>query len=266
MLIPGCGSDNDAPGSQDAGVVATKSTLVMIDTPDGTMDAFFVHPEAGRHAAIVMWPDILGLRDAFKGMATRLAAQGYAVLVLNQYYRTAPAPVLSSWDEWMSDEGKAKLQPNLDAITNQGIASDADAVIGWLDKQAAVDTGKKIGTNGYCMGGPFTIRTAASRADRVGALASLHGASLVTDADDSPHRLLANVHAALLIAIAQNDDQRQPDAKTQLREAADAAKLDAEIEVYPAQHGWCATDSAVYDQTQAEKAWGRMLNLFKEHL
>ena len=269
ILMPGCGGST---GHQDVSsepaltALATESSLVSIETPDGTADAFFVHPNAGRHPAVLIWPDILGLRDAFETMATRLAGAGYAVLVINQYYRTSKAPVLSSWEEWMSDEGKAKLQPMVKAITPAAVMSDANALISWLDTQSAVDTNKKIGTSGYCMGGPFTIRTAAGRSDRVGAAASFHGASLVTDAPDSPHRLFAELEAGLLIAIAQNDDQRQPEAKTQLKEAADAANLHAEIEVYPAQHGWCALDSAVYDQTQAERAWSRMLAMFREHL
>jgi carboxymethylenebutenolidase len=238
----------------------------MIDTPDGTANAFFVHPKSGTHPGILVWPDILGLRDTFKSMATRLAAAGYAVLVINQYYRTSQDQVLASWDEWMTDDGKAKLQPNLDAITDDGIKSDGGAMIDWLDAQDVVDTKKKAGTSGYCMGGPFTFRTADAKPDRVGAVASLHGANLVTDMSDSPDKLIADLKAAMLIAIAQNDDQRQPDAKTALKDAADAAKLPAEIEVYPAMHGWCPPDSPSYDKDQAEKAWSRMLALFSAHL
>jgi carboxymethylenebutenolidase len=263
-LIPGCESDADS--STQSAVTGTTSELVRIDTPDGTADAFFVHPDGGSHPAVLIWPDILGLRDAFKMMATRLAGSGYAVLVINQYYRTAPAPVLSSWEEWMSDAGKQKLQPMLSAITPEGIASDGGAMVDWLGKQSAVDATKKVGTSGYCMGGPFTLRTAASRPERVGAAASFHGASLVTSAPDSPHLLLPELEASLLIAVAENDDMRQPDAKTTLQEAADAAKLSAEIEVYPAQHGWCPPDSLVYDEMQAERAWSRMLALFAAHL
>jgi carboxymethylenebutenolidase len=265
LLWPGCGDDSGSP-TAEADVEATTSSLVMIATPDGTADAFFVHPKTGKHPGILVWPDILGLRDAFKTMATRLAAAGYAVLVINQYYRTSPAPVLSSWDEWMSDDGKAKLQPNLDAITNDGIERDGGAMIEWLDQQDVVDSAKKAGTSGYCMGGPFTFRTASAKPERVGAVASLHGANLVTDMSDSPDKLIADLHSAMLIAIAQNDDQHQPEAKTVLKEAAEAAKLPAEIEVYPAMHGWCPPDSPSYDKDQAEKAWSRMLALFDEHL
>jgi carboxymethylenebutenolidase len=214
----------------------------------------------------LVWPDILGLRDAFESMATRLAASGYAVLVINQYYRTSPAPVLSSWEEWMTQEGKAKLQPSLNAINAAAVTSDAGAMIDWLDKQDVVDAKKKIGSSGYCMGGPVTFRTAASRVDRVGAIASLHGGGLVTTMPDSPHLLIADIQAAMLIAIAQNDNERQPDVKTTLADAAEAAKLPAEIEVYPAMHGWCPPDAPAYDAVQADRAWARMLALFAEHL
>lgn len=264
LWVPGCASDDKS--STQAAVAGTTSGLVKIETPDGTADAFFVHPDSGRHPAVLIWPDILGLREAFQMMATRLASSGYAVLVINQYYRTAAAPVLSSWEEWMSDAGKAKLQPNLDAITGDGVGRDGAAMIDWLDKQSAVDNTKKVGTSGYCMGGPFTLRTAAARPERVGAAASLHGANLVTTAPDSPHLLFPTLKAALLLAIAQNDDMRQPDAKTTLQDAAAAAKLSAEIEVYPAAHGWCPPDSPVYDETQAERAWARTLALFGDHL
>lgn len=270
VLLPGCSdSDKDPaePGDKPSPSVTTaetKSSMVNIETPDGTLDAFFVHPTSGKHPAVIVWPDVLGLRDAFKTMGTRLAQDGYAVLVLNQYYRSSPAPVLSSWDEWRTDDGRAKLMPMIAKITPPGTTSDAAAMIDWLDGQSAVDTAKKIGTSGYCMGGPFTFRTAASRPQRVGAFASLHGGGLVTDAPDSPHLLFETIDAAALIAIAQNDDERAPAVKDQLKDAAKAAGLEAEIEVYPAQHGWCAIDSTVYDEAQAEKAWSRMLALFSK--
>ncbi|HKU43214.1 MAG TPA: dienelactone hydrolase family protein [Polyangiales bacterium] len=244
----------------------TKASKVSITTPDGTADAYFVHPETGKHPAVLVWPDILGLRKAFETMATQLAEDGYAVLVINQYYRTAKAPVLGSWDEWRTDEGRAKLQPMVAALTPAAITSDAGAYVDWLDEQSAVDTGKKIGTSGYCMGGPFTFRTAASKPARVGAFASLHGGGLVTSAADSPHLLFDEMKASMLIAIAQNDDEREPNTKDVLKEAAAKAGLTAEIEVYPAQHGWCAIDSAAYDEAQAEKAYGRMVALFDRAL
>lgn len=264
----GAGGQGGAGGStSDAGAkLATKSSNVEIQTPDGKIDAFFVHPESGKHAAVIMWPDILGVRDAFKTMATRLAEEGFAVVVVNQYYRSARAPVLKDWAEWQSEAGKAKIEPYIDAITPAGITSDAAVLVEWLDEQPAVDTGKRIGTCGYCMGGPYTFRTAASKPERVGAFASLHGGGLVTMEPDSPHLLLPEIEASALIAIAKNDDERMPDVKTELKEAADAAGVEAEIEVYPAQHGWCAIDSAAYDEEQANKAWDRMVAIFNDAL
>lgn len=256
------------PGCTTAGEVgsATASRTVMIDTPDGKADAFFVYPSKGRHPAVIMWPDIAGLRDAYITMGTRLAAAGFAVLVVNQYYRSSPAPILGSLMEWRTPAGQAKLKPMIAAITPAGTTSDAGAFVAWLDRQKEVNTKKRIGTCGYCMGGPFTVRTAFANPARVGAAASFHGGGLVGDAADAPNKLLAKTQAAYLFAIAQNDDERAPQEKTVLRKAADAAGRPAEIEVYPAQHGWCTLDAPIYDRVQAEKAWGRMLALFGAHL
>lgn len=256
-VLPGCSLAADA---------ATASRTVVIDTPDGKADAFFVYPKTGKHPAVIMWPDIAGLRDAYKTMGTRLAAAGYAVLVVNQYYRSSPAPILSSLMEWRTPPGQEKLKPMIAAITPAGTVSDAGAFVKWLDMQAEVDTKKKIGSCGYCMGGPFTVRTALANPDRVGAAASFHGGGLVGDTPESPNNLLARTKAAYLIAIAQNDDERAPDDKVKFRAAADAAGRPAEIEVYPAQHGWCTLDAPVYDKVQAEKAWGRMLALYQTNL
>ena len=258
-------SDVDDASAGEGPKLTTKSSTVMIETPDGTINAFFVHPVTRKHAGIIIWPDILGLRAAFETMATRLAEAGFAVVVTNQYYRTAQEPVLKDWSEF-NDEGRAKLMPHIAAITPEGIKSDAASLVEWLDEQAAVDTGKKIGTSGYCMGGPYTFRTAASKPERVGAFASLHGGGLVTMDEDSPHLLLPMITASALIAIAQNDDERAPDVKTELKEAAADAGVEAEIEVYPAQHGWCAIDSAAYDEEQADKAWTRMVAIFNDAL
>jgi carboxymethylenebutenolidase len=253
----------------DAGTVSkagdVTSSIVKITTSDGTADAFFVHPVRGRHPAVIMWPDIAGLRDAYKVMATRLARAGYSVLVVNQYYRSAPAPIFTSMAEWRTQEGQALLQPMIAAITPSGTMSDAAVFVDWLDRQDSVDTARKAATCGYCMGGPFAFRTAVARPARVGALASFHGANLVNDTADSPHLLIARMKAALLIAIAQNDDARQADAKDMLRAAAEKAERPMEIEVYRAQHGWCTIDAPVYDQVQAEKAWSRMLATFERY-
>ncbi|MBB3861712.1 carboxymethylenebutenolidase [Novosphingobium hassiacum] len=257
--LPGCSMARESSA-------ATASRTVTIDTPDGKADAFFVYPTKGKHPAVIMWPDIAGLRDAYMTMGTRLAAAGYAVLVVNQYYRSSPAPILNSLMEWRAPEGAAKLKPMIAAITPKGTTSDAGAFVGWLDTQKEVDTKKKIGTCGYCMGGPFTVRTAFANPARVGAAASFHGGGLVGTDTDSPNRLLAETQAAYLFAIAKNDDERAPDEKNVLRAAAKAAGRPAEIEVYPAQHGWCTLDAPIYDRAQAEKAWSRMLALFKTNL
>ncbi|MBK6922922.1 MAG: dienelactone hydrolase family protein [Deltaproteobacteria bacterium] len=249
------------PTSPDAVPPTTTphAEMVTIETSDGVAEAFFVAPTSGRHPAVLIWPDIAGLRPSFTAMATRLAAQGYAVLAVNHYYRNAKMPVLESFEQWRTPEGKAKITPAREALTNEAITRDAAAFVAWLDRQPQVDTARKVGTTGYCMGGPFTLRTAAAVPARVGVIGSFHGGGLVTADADSPHRLLASTKAAALICIAQNDDEREPESKTTLRESADAAGLFAEIEVYPAQHGWCVTDSPVYDETQAERAWSRLL-------
>ena len=235
---------------------------VQVATVDGVADAFFVHPAKGAFPGVVMWPDIAGLRDAFMIMARRLADTGYAVLVVNQYYRSAPAPVLGSFAEWRTPEGQAKLKPMIAAITPEATMRDGAAFVAFLDTQDAVDKARKIGTNGYCIGGPFTVRTAAANPARVGAAASFHGANLVSDDPQSPVNLVGKTQAAFLFAIAQNDDAKEPDAKDRLKAACAAAGRPAEIEVYPADHGWCVPDSPVYDPNAADKAWDRLLALF----
>jgi carboxymethylenebutenolidase len=253
-------------GEALAATNALRESNVVVPTADGRADGFFVHPARGRHPGIILWPDIGGSRDAYKVMARRLAGEGYAVLVVNQYYRNAPAPVLASFAEWRTPEGRARLQPMIAAITPEATTRDAAAFVRWLDRQRAVDKRRKIGSSGYCMGGPFTVRTAAAAPDRVGAAASFHGANLVNDRPDSPHRLLASTHAAYLFAIARNDDTRAPTDKDSLRAAAQAAGRPAEVEVYAADHGWCTIDAPVYDQAEAERAWGRMLAMFAASL
>ncbi|HVR90735.1 MAG TPA: dienelactone hydrolase family protein [Novosphingobium sp.] len=236
--------------------------MVSVATPDGTADAFFVHPAKGKHPGVLLWPDIAGLREAYKIMARRLAGAGYAVLAVNHYYRTSAAPVVSSMAEWRTPEGQAKLGPMIAAITPAATTSDARAFVAFLDAQGAVDQRRKIGTNGYCMGGPYTVRTAAAVPARVGAAASFHGGGLVTAEPDSPHRLLAATSASYLFAIAQNDDARAPTDKDTLRAATQAAGRPAEIEVYAADHGWCTIDAPVYNQAEADRAWARMLALY----
>ena len=244
----------------------TASRMVTIVTPDGTAEGFFVAPKGGPYPGVIVWPDVAGLRDAYRAMATRLATAGYAVLVVNSYYRSSKLPILTTFAEWRTEEGKEKIRPMREALTAEAIAKDGAAFVAWLDAQPEVDKGRRLGTTGYCMGGPFTFRTAAAAPERVGLVASFHGGGLVTDEPTSPHTLFAEMKAAALICIAQNDDAREPAAKDVLRQAAEQAGRTAEIEVYPAQHGWCTIDSPVYDDTQAERAWARMLASFARHL
>lgn len=251
-----------------ANAKATTTQEVRIKTPDGECDALFVHPTGGgAHPAVLMWPDILGLRPAFREMATRLAASGYAVLCINPYYRDAQAPVVQVGASFQDESTREKVMPmyrNLSAKTHQ---SDANAFVNWLDEQTAVDTGRKIGTMGYCMGGPIVMRTAAVAADRIGAACSYHGGGLVTDKPDSPHLLIPKMNAQFLIAVAENDDEREPNTKIALGDAFKEHGLDAEIEVYEgAMHGWCVLDSRVYNHDAAERAWGRTLALFERAL
>ncbi len=264
--LAGCSGkvDGGADGSADgaAGGSALAERMVRITIMDGIADAFFVHPAEGAHPGIIMWPDIAGLREAMKIMARRLAAEGYAVLVVNQYYRSAPAPVLTSFAEWRTPEGQEKLAPMRERITPEAITRDAKGFVAFLDSQESVNKARGIGSNGYCMGGPFTVRTAAAAPDRVSAAASLHGAWLVTDAPDSPHRLIKDTKASFLFAIGRNDDKSDPQAKTALRNAAKAAGRPAEVEVYAADHGWCVPDTPAYDPDEADRAWRRMLALF----
>lgn len=277
MMLSGCASSSNpkepepAPSSakaapDKAAPPPTTGQMVTISTPDGSAEAFFITPNEGTHPGVLLWPDVAGLRDAYTSMAARLAQAGYAVLAVNPYYRSAKMPVLASFAEWRTDAGKEKIRPLRDALTVEAISRDGAAFTAWLDQQKQVDKNKKLASMGYCMSGPFTFRTAAAAPERVGAIASFHGGGLATKEATSPHLLFAKIKAAALICIAQNDDERDPDAKTTLRQAADAAHLAAEIEVYPAQHGFCALDSPVYDAAQAERAWTRMLALFGKYL
>jgi carboxymethylenebutenolidase len=240
---------------------------VSITTPDGEADAYFIHPSSGTHPGILIWPDILGLRPAFRQMGKRLAEAGYAVLVINPYYREARSPVVGEGASFQDEKTRNHVLPMALALSAQTVITDATAFVSFLDAQEAVDTSKKIGTTGYCMGGPFTMVTAAALPERIGAGASFHGGRLVLDTPDSPHLLVPEMKADFLFAIAENDDEKQPEAKTALREAFDSAGLKAEIEVYEGGlHGWCPPDSSVYNEVQAERAWARMLTLFENAL
>src|SRR5436190_18944054 len=252
---------------QVANAVAVTESDVSVMTPDGTADCYFVHPASGAAAGVLVWPDIFGLRPAFRQSGKRLAEAGYSVLVVNPFYRTKRAPTAPEHADFEDPATRAALMALAGSLTPQTAVTDAQAFVAWLDGQPSVDRRRKMGTTGYCMSGPFTMRAAAALPDRIGAGASFHGGSLVTDKPDSPHLLAARMKARYLFAIAESDDQRQPEAKNVLREAFATAKLPAEIEVYAGTiHGWCPTDSRVYNHDQAEKAWSRMLALFKAAL
>ena len=245
---------------RSANAQAVSEADLDVTTPDGVADCYFVHPSSGTHPGVLIWPDAFGLRPALRQMGKRLAESGYSVLVVNQYYRAQRAPIVSSTN---FAEVRDTLMPLMGSLNADTQTTDAIAFVRFLDSQAPVDQNRKIGTMGYCMGGPFTMRTAAAVPDRVGAGASFHGGGLVTDAPDSPHLLTPRMTAHFLFAVAENDDMNDPEAKNVLRDTFAQAGLPAEIEVYAdAMHGWCPPDSTVYNEAQAERAWSRLLVLF----
>lgn len=265
VLSAGAGLSILLPRAADAQEVTESEVEVM--TPDGVADCYFVHPSSGTHPGVIIWPDIMSLRPAFRQMGRRLAESGYSVLVINPYYRVTRAPVIPEGANMAQEETRNTVFPLAGTLSAETHMTDARAFVEFLDSQDAVDVNRKIGTMGYCMGGPITMRTAAAVPDRIGAGASFHGGGLVTDGPDSPHLLVSNMQAHYLFAIAENDDVEEPDAKNVLREAFDNAGLPAEIEVYEGTlHGWCPPDSHVYNEASAERAWSRLLVLFETAL
>jgi carboxymethylenebutenolidase len=247
---------------------------VDVKTPDGVCDAVFIHPTSGSHPGVLIWPDAFGLRSAMIDIGKRIAAEGYSVLVPNPYYRVTKAPGIDMSNfSFQNAADMAKLRPLMGSITAPAAAErDAVAFVAFLDAQKQVNTSKKVGTQGYCMGGPLVMRTAAAVPNRVGAGASFHGGGLVTDQPTSPHLLIPKMKARLYIGIASNDDQRQPDSKDKLKEACAAANVPAEIEVYQSLHGWCVPDmpadagKPIYNKPDAEKAWAKLVALYKRAL
>ena len=240
---------------------------VMVPTPDGESDCYFVRPATGAHAAVIVWPDIVSIRPAFRAMGKRLAESGYSVLVVNPYYRTYKGQIVPDGKGFRDPGIRDLLMPHARSLSPETCVTDGRAYVEWLDAQEPVDTSRMIGTTGYCMTGSYVMRLAAAIPDRIGAGGSFHGGGLATDREDSPHLLAAQMKAGFLIAIAENDDERNPEEKVLLRDAFDANGVEAEIEVYAGTlHGWCPPDSSVYHEEQAERAWSRMLDLFERRL
>jgi carboxymethylenebutenolidase len=261
-----------AAGSASAKDVKLTETDVEIKTPDGSADCAFIHPASGSHAAVIIWPDAFGLRPSMRTMAKRLAAEGYSVLVPNPFYRVGKAPQYEDASTINFATERAKLGPLMGSIGAAGaVEKDAPAYVEWLDKQKPVDKSKKIGTQGYCMGGALVVRTCAAVPDRLGAGGSFHGGGLVTAQPTSPHLLAPKINAHMYFGIAANDDASQPDAKDKLKEAFGAKAV---VEVYSScQHGWCVPDmpkgadgKPIYNQAEADRAWGHLVALYKANL
>ena len=246
---------------------------VQVKTPDGTCDAAFFYPTAGTHAAVLVWPDAFGLRPSLREIGKRIAGEGYAVLVPNPFYRVKKGAAVDDPSTFNFATERAKIQPLMDSVNAAGNAEkDAIAYVAFLDAQPQVNTSKKIGTQGYCMGGPLVVRTAATIPNRIGAGASFHGGGLVTANPNSPHLLAPKIKARMYFGVASNDDKAQPDAKDKLRDAFAAANVPAEIEVYGSLHGWCIRDmplangAPIYNRPDAEKAWAKLVALYKTAL
>ena len=242
--------------------------MVTFAAAGGTMDGLFVHPGGKKSPAVILWPDIAGLRPAKMAMGRRLAAEGFAVLVANPFYRSVAGVQFEDFAAFRDGDGFNKVRPWMAANTPEAVMETAKSVVGWLDAQDAVDTARGIGNEGYCMTGSWTIYSAAAVPGRVKAAASFHGGGLVGEAANAPANLLDDLadDAKVLIAIARNDDERAPGDKDALRAAATAAGADVEIEVYDGDHGWTVLDSPVYAQAAAERAYGRLLALYRSAL
>jgi carboxymethylenebutenolidase len=263
-LSVGAGMAILLPRAADALDVAESE--VTVKTPDGQADCYFVHPSGGSYPGVIVWPDILGLRPEFRQIGKRLAESGYSVLVVNPFYRQKHAPVVPPGANFADTATRNVVMPLAQALNATTHTTDAKAFVAFLDTQAAVSKTRKIGTTGYCMGGPIVMRTAAAVPARVGAGATFHGGGLVTQGADSPHLLIPTMKAQFLCCVAENDDQREPDSKTVLKDTFGKNKLPAEVEVYKAAHGWCVPGSAVYNEGEAERAWSRLLATFSKAL
>jgi carboxymethylenebutenolidase len=240
---------------------------VEVKTADGVADAALFHPAGkGTWPAVLVWPDIGGLRPVFRDLGRRLAGQGYVVLVVNPFYRSARAPVVGDTFDFANPDHRQKLMALHGAMTDAGTDRDAAAFLKFLDAQPQTNRRRKAGVQGYCMGGPLSFRTAAAVPGRIGAVASFHGGGLTTDQANSPHLLIPKTKASYLVAVAENDDKKDPASKEILRKALAAAGRPAAVEVYPANHGWCVKGGPAYDEVQAERAWTALTRLYKTAL
>lgn len=253
--------------AEDAGAMAVSERDVLVPTADGHADAALFRPGArGRWPAVLMWPDILGLRPVFREMGRRLAAQGYVVLVSNPYYRAKKAPVVEGAFDFNSKPDMNKIMAFKNGLTDAMVDRDSDAFVRFLDAQPQTDRGRKAAVQGYCMSGPIAFRTAAARPERIGAVATFHPGALVTDTPSSPHLLIPKTRAAYLVLIAKNDAERMPQEEPTLKAAFAAAHCPADVEVYPANHGWTVAGSQTYDEARAERAWAELLPFYRANL
>jgi carboxymethylenebutenolidase len=260
--LAGCASGETAITAATA-TPSLKERGVSFTTPDGTMDGFFVQPESGKHAAVILWPDIASIRESKRNIARKLASAGYSVLVVNPYYRDVAGEQFADFAAFIAGGGFQKVGPWRGKLNAEAIMRDAAAAVGWLDGQEGVDTAKGIGTQGYCMGGPFTIWSAAAVSGRIKAAASFHGGGLVRANNPmSPHALLGKVDASLLIAVAQDDDAKAPTDKVTFADAAKAAAVPATVTVYAGDHGWMVPDSPAYNTAAAAKGEADLLGLY----
>lgn len=250
----------DAAASADG----LTETEVTFQSADGTMDGLFIHPTGVKRPGVIFWPDIAGIRESKRVMARRLAAEGFAVLVLNPYYRDVAGEQFANFKAFMDADGFQKVRPWRSKFDADTVATDAKAAVAWLDEQDAVETSKGIGAQGYCMTGSFAVWAATAVPDRIKGAASFHGGRLVQeDNPKSPHNLLGKASGSFLIAVAKNDDERAPDVKTKFGDAAQAAGRTATITVYEGNHGWTVPDSPAYDKEAADLAFGDLLKLYR---
>ena len=253
--------------AEDPGARKVTEKDVSVWTADGQADATLFTPAGkGKWPAVLLWPDILGLRPVFREMGWRLAAQGYVVLVPNPYYRVKKAPVIEGAFDFNSKDDMAKIMAFKSGLTDAMVDRDSSAYVTFLDAQPQTDKRKKAGVQGYCMSGQISFRTAAARPDRIGAVATFHPGALVTDKPSSPHLLIPKSRAAYLVIIAKNDAEKMPREKSELDTAFAAARRPAKVEISSANHGWTVAGSQTYDEPEAERAWAELLPFYRAHL